>query len=43
MLIARPTTLAAIFDALTGLPLNRIRHGRTTSLCPLNQPLRPAE
>jgi hypothetical protein len=24
MLIARPTTLAAIFDALTGLPLNRI-------------------
>jgi hypothetical protein len=24
MLIARPTTLATIFDALTGSPLNRI-------------------
>jgi hypothetical protein len=47
MLIAGPTTFSGIFDVdtlpATGLPLNRTRYGRTTSLLPLTQPLRRAD
>ena len=48
MLVAKPTTTAGVFDApairqANGVPLDPIPVSRTISLCPLNQPLRPAQ